>query len=91
MHEKLVTFCFSQGAPNELYYSLDNKNQTIPELLSGEGDDKKIENKRMLIALYLKISHVKKIVQVSEDCGLKGYTLLRLGIKHLSKSMQFDQ
>lgn len=87
MHEKLATFCFSQGAKN---YSLDNKNQTIPELLLGEGDDK-IEHKRMLIAVYLKISHVKKIVQVSEDCGLKGYTLLRLRIKHLSKSMQFDQ
>ena len=45
----------------------------------------------MLIAAYLTISHMKKIIQVSENFGLKGYTLVRFGIKYLSKFIQFDQ
>lgn len=88
--KNLTSSVFFQEAPNKLYYSLDNKNQAVPELLSGEGGDKKTKHTRMLI-VYLKISHVKKTSQLSEHCGWKGYTLLRFGIKHFSKSIQFDQ
>lgn len=44
--------------------------QAAPELVSGEGDDRKTEHVRVLIAVYLKISHVNKTVQLSEDYGL---------------------
>lgn len=36
--------------------------KTRPELISGEGDDKKTEHMRMLTPVYPKISHVKKTV-----------------------------
>lgn len=82
----LTAFVFYKGHPMP-----GKQIQAAPELVSGEGDDRKTEHVRVLIAVYLKISHVNKTVQLSEDYGLKGYILLRFGIKHLSKSIQFDQ
>lgn len=33
----------------------------------------------------------KKTIHIPENFGLKGYTLVRLGVKDLSKFIQFDQ